>query len=334
MQLITPVSEQKETFDKKLLFLAGPIKGADNWQDKVIESLAGADIYIANPRREADPDFNYTEQVDWETKHLTLADVIMFWIPKETVHVEGRSYAQTTRFELAEWLAKTNYNRDVTKIVLGIEDGFYGKRYIVERLKQTNVKVYDSYEETLQKVKSLMKNPGRIFFTSDTHFDSFRALELSRRPFASVREMNAAIIYNWNCLITPKDKVYHLGDFGNLDYAKHLSGQIHLVLGNKEEEEIAQNPKYLDTLKSTFKSVEKTAVVELTDGTKVHLSHRPSDSNNKMFNAFGHIHGRQMCKKYGFDIGVDGNNFTPVSEERLQFFKDAIENRYDNEVFL
>ncbi len=52
-----------------------------------------------------------------------------------------------------------------------------------------------------------------IFFTADTHFNHAGALALYRRPFASVREMNAAMIQRWNATVGPDDEVWHLGDF-------------------------------------------------------------------------------------------------------------------------
>ena len=51
-----------------------------------------------------------------------------------------------------------------------------------------------------------------FYFTSDTHFGSPRTLELSKRPFNSVREMDRTIISNWNNTVGEEDIVYHLGD--------------------------------------------------------------------------------------------------------------------------
>mgnify|MGYP001387686297 CR=1 FL=1 len=51
-----------------------------------------------------------------------------------------------------------------------------------------------------------------VWFTSDTHFGQQRTLELSRRPFKDVAEMDNTMVKNWNNLVSPKDTVYHLGD--------------------------------------------------------------------------------------------------------------------------
>ena len=56
---------------------------------------------------------------------------------------------------------------------------------------------------------------SKIWFTSDTHFSSERTLELSKRPFKSVEEMDKILIENWNSVVGQNDTVYHIGDFGN-----------------------------------------------------------------------------------------------------------------------
>lgn len=40
-----------------------------------------------------------------------------------------------------------------------------------------------------------------VLFTSDTHFGDHRPLNIGKRPFASVAEMDAALIANWNALV-------------------------------------------------------------------------------------------------------------------------------------
>jgi len=79
----------------------------------------------------------YNEQVDWETFHLRKAGengCILFWLAKETVHDCSRAYAQTSRFELAEW--KMRHELLKANLVVGIEEGFTGARYIKRRLMQ------------------------------------------------------------------------------------------------------------------------------------------------------------------------------------------------------
>lgn len=334
MELITPVSPEKAYFDKKIVFLAGPIKGAPDWQSQAVKDLADLDIYVANPRRENVMNFNLDLQVNWESRFLGLADVIMFWIPPKVADVAGRDYAQTSRFELAEWLAKTNYNQTRKKVVVGIDDAFFGKSYIVKRLEAENVRVYDTYAETVNTVHSLLKSGGRVFFTSDTHFGSERAMTLSRRPFQSVKEMDESLILNWNNEVGSDDVVYHLGDFGDLNARPCLHGKIHLILGNYETDALKENPSFYEQLDKCFESVSEHTALTLKNGETVWLTHKPSDCKRDMFNLFGHIHGLKKVSINGLNVGVDCNYFRPVGEDDVLFFKNAILNHYDHEVFL
>ena len=121
-----------------LIFLAGPIQGAYDWQKDVIEFISSKmpELYIASPRRNIAKraDFSvemYNEQVDWESYHLRKAadrGCVLFWCAKEYEHNCYRSYAQTTRSELFEWKVFHQWNG--AKLALGIEQGYTGSRYI------------------------------------------------------------------------------------------------------------------------------------------------------------------------------------------------------------
>lgn len=138
----------------RLLFLAGPIQGTSDWQSEAITLIKGLDkdIAIANPRREYLGDsFMYAKQVDWETHFLRLAAQrggIIFWLARERDHDPARAYAQTTRFELAEW--KEKHMRDGVKLFIGIEEGYSGARYVRHRFAQDcpETIIYDSLAET------------------------------------------------------------------------------------------------------------------------------------------------------------------------------------------
>lgn len=334
MELITPESPEKDYSDKKIVFLAGPIKGAPDWQARAIEDLKDLDIYVANPRRENVINFNLDMQVDWESKYLAAADVIMFWIPPKDFDVSGRDYAQTSRFELAEWMAKTNYNHTRKQIIVGISDDFYGKSYIVKRLQAQNVVVYNTYFETIKKARELLHRTNKIFFTSDTHFGSQRTLSLSRRPFSCVKEMDSALIDNWNKKVSPEDTVYHLGDFGDVSIRQYLNGKINLILGNYEQDLLQQNTIFKEQLDKIFACCKEDDTLCLKDGTTVFLTHKPSKLRSDLFGLFGHIHGLKKVIVNGFNVGVDANHFIPVSEDDVLFYKNAVLNQYDYEVFL
>ena len=64
------------------------------------------------------------------------------------------------------------------------------------------------------------------------------------------------------------------------------------------------------------------------------MMHEPENYDKKCFNLFGHIHGRQMVKRFGLDVGVDCHHFKPISIKDVLFYKTAIEKYYDNNVFM
>ncbi len=153
-----------ETTNTPVIFLAGPIQGALDWQSEAARIIHMIDptIVIACPRREyIDGDFVYEKQVDWETEYLGRAGkdgLIMFWLAKEHEHNCERAYAQTTRFELAEW--KMKHQLQGAKLVVGIEEGFTNARYIRRRFGQDcpEVSICDTLEGTCEMaVKELTK---------------------------------------------------------------------------------------------------------------------------------------------------------------------------------
>jgi len=141
-----------------LIFLAGPIQGAPDWQEQASDIIAVLDpeIVIANPRQPLEladglQGQDFYDQVDWETHYLRQAGkrgVIMFWLAKEAEHNCGRAYAQTSRFELGEW--KEYHRRDSSIVVIGIEPGFTNERYLRHRLGQDcpEIAIFNTLEQT------------------------------------------------------------------------------------------------------------------------------------------------------------------------------------------
>ena len=144
-----------------LIFLAGPIKGSANWQGDAIEQITkGSDVHIACPRRSALPTGTklegrgYHEQVDWEHHYLDYAaehGVIVFWLAKQDHETPGRAYAQTSRLELGEAIAR-HYLQNI-KLVVGVEEGFTNERYIRRTLAQkcASVKVFAHMSDTIEE---------------------------------------------------------------------------------------------------------------------------------------------------------------------------------------
>lgn len=346
----SPFVEDGKKKDLPYVFLAGPIQGAPDWQETCKQGFQGDEVVFLNPRRSGDisgkmTDPEYANQVKWETEGLRMSDAVLFWIPPMAEKIEGREYAQTTKLELIENLGRGK------KIILGISPGAVsGERYLKLKAKEYGVEiVHETLDSCLSELRDWLgtrNEGGDQFFTSDTHFGQVRALELSKRPFRSVEEMDWTMIERWNKVVHPTSIVWHLGDFGNTDYLKYLNGKIHLIAGNyevKEKEDSGLN--LLDwregMLEKGFSSVTlQSGFTEIVvEGKKYSLDlvHEPENADRDIeidFTLFGHIHGRQRVKRFGIDIGVDANNFTPMSEEEVGFFLNALDKGYyDNNVF-
>lgn len=168
-----------------------------------------------------------------------------------------------------------------------------------------------------------------IFFTSDTHFCHTNIIKLCGRPFSDVEEMNEVLIKIWNNTVGPNDIIYHLGDFcfaGSAEWHSilgRLNGRIHLIVGNHDEKNLRQGYEQL------FESIVPQARLFI-EGYNVYLNHYPfmcyPGYKPYTIQLFGHIHSshnkfdgldaaiaKKSLQPSQYDVGVDWNNFTPIS---------------------
>ena len=154
-----------------------------------------------------------------------------------------------------------------------------------------------------------------VFFTSDTHFGDHRVLNLYPRPYASVAEMDAALVANWNAAVGEGDEVWHLGDFartaaGARELLPQLAGTQRLSVGNNDP------PGALEGWASVAPYAETEA-----NGLRLVLCHYPFRSWNGQhrgaLNLHGHSHGRLKPLPRQFDVGVDVRGYRPVTLEML-----------------
>lgn len=171
----------------------------------------------------------------------------------------------------------------------------------------------------------------QIWVISDTHFNHSNILNFEDstgkpiRPFSSAEEMNEVMIDNWNSLVQPGDKVYHLGDvlFGqdkqdwmNTNWPR-LNGKKNLIVGNHD------NIKMM-SVGGWFKQVYFWRI--LSDLGLI-LSHIPlredqfrSDFNGgkkKMINVHGHIHQNPSPDGPYKCVCVEQTGYKPVPIEEL-----------------
>ena len=174
-----------------------------------------------------------------------------------------------------------------------------------------------------------------IFFISDTHFGHANMLKFVNydgtrmRPFDSIEEVDELMIENWNKVVKPNDRIYHLGDVcyhcGNRDQImQRLNGKKVLIKGNHDRDQLGWYMKYFEDIRGTFH----------IDGNYL-LSHFPihPDSKGRFVRGLhGHIHAQTVLqalfsKENGVtripdpwyrNCCVEVNNYSPIPFEVIK----------------
>lgn len=151
-----------------------------------------------------------------------------------------------------------------------------------------------------------------IWFTADTHFGHANIINYSRRPWATVAEMDEALIERWNERVKPGDLVHHLGDvfWKNRisQYLPRLNGRIEVCLGNHDRE---------GTLRGAGLVVRDVFTFRHRD-INIWLSHYPHltwpGSFHGSLHLFGHEHGQvnHLARERSMDVGVDCHDYRPL----------------------
>jgi hypothetical protein len=216
--------------DKWKVFLAGPIQGAPKWQDQLPDL---DNVVWISPLRDDSTVLNdetHKLQMEWETQALRTANIILFWIPEEVEHIEGRGYAQTTRFELGENLGRGK------RIILGAYEGFPGRQYLeyksrkYETIHGTVFKTLDECVNALKIYTSMCEKMPQIYNVNDAEFekrieDKFAGSFMEQDDWRKIEK--------WNTRVNPCDRVYHFGHFGYDWPLNYLTGDI-IFYGGQE----------------------------------------------------------------------------------------------------
>jgi calcineurin-like phosphoesterase family protein len=330
----------------KSIFLAGPTHrintskitvtedGNDvprSWRDDALRHFDDIKfdgvVYVPEWVNNEKPEgWTYQKQVEWEVEALNAADYIIFWIPRDMVKLP----ALTTNIEFGEWMHSG-------KIIVGAPSSAVKMDYIKTRCAMGEIPFMESLQDCVYAATSAVEekvaHKSNIWFTSDTHFGQERTLTLSKRPFRDVAHMDQEMIRNWNSVVRDGDVVYHLGDFGDvgtaLETVRQLNGaNIFIVPGNYDKDDIMD-----ELTKDPRVTILNSGETVTVGGVPMRLIHEPENIVGDDFFLFGHIHQLQLVKKGALNVGCDNFNYTPIDENTILFYYNAIQNHYDDNVF-
>lgn len=150
------------------------------------------------------------------------------------------------------------------------------------------------------------------FFTADEHYGHARIIEYCSRPWASVGEMDEELIARHNALVRPADCVLHVGDFAfgeqamvQAKYIKRLAGKHVFVRGSHD--------RWLQSAPDIWEQRFGEVVV-----VACHYAMRVwPKSHYGSWQVYGHSHGKLPPIGKQHDVGVDANDFRPVSFDEL-----------------
>ena len=169
------------------------------------------------------------------------------------------------------------------------------------------------------------------------HFYHENIIKYCNRPFSNAEDMNDILISNWNSVIKPDDDVIIAGDFihsGNLEKIKsiigRLNGRLWLVYGNHDGQNKLDRPVVVEMFEGRcYDSMDfQVEDDEIEDGfLKFHINHYPCEYWTRgAIHLHGHIHSgpkaetseKTIFKPLRYDVGVDNNNYYPISYEQVK----------------
>ena len=183
-----------------------------------------------------------------------------------------------------------------------------------------------------------------IWLTSDYHFYHNKDFVYEARGFATVEEMNSAIVERHNSMVKPDDDVYVLGDLlmggpdkleDGLELISQLNGYLHLIRGNHDTnnrwEAYVKLPNFCERENSIYLDYQHY---------HFYLTHYPTITSNhdydkplrqRLLNICGHTHTKdKWCdwdKGYIYHVELDAHDCCPILlDDIITDFKDIYES--------
>lgn len=190
-----------------------------------------------------------------------------------------------------------------------------------------------------------------VWFTSDLHLYHENIIRFCNRPYKDIHHMTAELVKNYNSVVDHHDTVYFLGDicFGNREVTlltlDLLNGVKVLVPGNHDHCHPMQmkNPEKFAYWCTTYSKYFDDILFDFPQIEGFRMSHFPYysgiDYQGRDFSEWqalddntpllcGHVHDEWQYNftsngTFMFNVGVDVNNFTPVSFDYIKNLKES-----------
>lgn len=173
----------------------------------------------------------------------------------------------------------------------------------------------------------------KTYFSSDWHLKHYNILKYDNRPFNSIEEHDAELLYQHNKTVGKKDVFYFLGDFcfGRPEYAesilKQMNGVKYFIWGNHDKRIIPLYKKY-----GTYLGMKDIITVNGQEITIEHFSARVwNRSHHGSWMLYGHSHDNLENTPWGksMDVGVQSayRNFGEYRPFSFEEIKEILDQR-------
>ena len=163
---------------------------------------------------------------------------------------------------------------------------------------------------------------GDRWIVSDTHFgheNSCVKFKLADgvtplRPFANAQEMDEHMVYEWNKLVKPSDRVYHLGDVvinrRHLPTVGRCNGRKVLIKGNHDIFKLQDYLPYFDDIRSYHVSPNEGVIFS-------HIPIARESFERFGVNVHGHTHANSLPDPHYICVCVEQTDFKPIHWDDL-----------------
>jgi len=162
---------------------------------------------------------------------------------------------------------------------------------------------------------------AKTFLISDTHFGHSNILTFKRddgtplRNFPDIYHHDEHLIQQWNKIVSPLDKVYHLGDVGFKSFSRlgltleRLNGTKVLIKGNHDGFKLSQYAQYFKDIRGSH---------QLDKFILTHIPIHPQSLSRWKANIHGHLHANVVNDPRYINVAVEQINYAPIDFEEIR----------------